>query len=1072
MDWISDWIWRSRRVEVNDFAYFRKEFSVRPTWVSARLYVSAHHYVHVYVNGAKIGGYGTPAPTDPWKRKYYTEYDVGGHIMDGANCITADVHYLGGSGQNTVDGLPGFRLELHLLGADGAKQVVKTDTSWETLVEMPRRSGASFQQNRRISAVEQYDARKWDESWRKAGWSGEGRAAKAEMALIDRGSWPMVLQTVPEGAIERELSVTKLASPTDGEGENAENAQVFDVGYIVSGWPKFTLKGFEGVTLRLRYSENLDADGRVGHNVANESSEFYYDEYTMRGDESESWQPHFSYKAFRYVEVTGYPLPIEPGSGLTVCMAYTKIERKGSFQCSDDMLNRLYLACIQTQKNNALGQIVDCPHREQAQYIADTDLQAELLLYNFDALPLLEKTLSDFADAQLEDGTFPFVAPTNFGNTDFNIQIPEWDLHYATLLWKLYDTSGDREVLSRYYRPLRRMVDYFIGKLDPSTGLMPLDKGWHISDWPYPSVEHHGEFLTVQQIKLYQAVKITGKIASLIGEQDESDAYGQQAEKLCGNIIKHLYVLGSGVFRDSSESDRMHQGVTAVALFAGIVPEQDRKMAIAYVAEKQWECCTVLSLPLLRALFDNKRSAEAFEILNRRSYPGWGYMIEQGARTMWEGWDDIESHSHAWNGYPARLLQEYVVGIRSEAPGFKKAVIRPYMPDQLSYAEASVWTVQGELSAGWEKMIGGGYRFKANVPTGIAARLEVTLHEHAYVKELQAGENEWTIKPISESFVFVKEERLPLRHQPLPGMRVRMYGSSDAHDSNRIEYAEGSDYVYDHAEGTIRRTPASSIPDWANHPMHGLTKRFDHLDYEDYSNNRYTVYAEYEYGIFRDRLTAGDRARGLGAMLPKAVSKLQAGEEVVYAVYGDSISAGGEASAERFAFYRRFADYLEGLFPGGSIRIVNVAVGGESSEGGAARAASDLLPLKSDLVSIGYGMNDQNLYEHGVAVTPEEYERNLRQIIDAVKENGDADLLLLTPCEPNPLWRHTSGRMDEYGDVVRRLGRLYGVAVADVQALWKQELSAGKTPESLLLNNVNHPNDYGHYLYFQALTMI
>src|SRR5690606_9416075 len=112
----------------------------------------------------------------------------------------------------------------------------------------------------------------------------------------------------------------------------------------------------------------------------------------------------------------------------------------------------------------------------------------------------------------------------------------------------------------------------------------------------------------------------------------------------------------TGRFKDSWESNRTHQGVTALALYAGIVPEADREKALADTAEREWECKTVLSLPLLRMLFENGREQEAFAVLDRRDYPGWGYMIRQGAKTMWEGWDDIESHSHAWNGYPARLL--------------------------------------------------------------------------------------------------------------------------------------------------------------------------------------------------------------------------------------------------------------------------------------------------------------------------------------------------------------------------------------------------------------------------------
>jgi len=741
IDWTSDWIWRTNAVTVNDFAYFRKEFTVLETPASATLYFSAHHYAHVYVNGAKVGGYGTPAPTNPWKRKLYTAYDIADRLAAGANCVTADAHYLGGGGQNAVDGKPGFRLELHLVYTDGRKEIVKTDPSWTTLVDMPHRVGAPFQQNRRVSAIEDYDARRWDEAWRYAGWRGGLRTAAAVQADIAREEWPMVPQTIPEGAMQEELPVTKR-DLADAVAEAPDRPQVFDAGRIVSGWPSIRLKGFAGATVRLRYSEDLDERGRVKHNVCNEMSDRYYDQYTMRGDDVEEWQPHFSYKAFRYVEVTGYPEPIEPGSGLRIFLAHTDMKTSGSFRCSDEHLNALYDACIRTQKNNVLGQVVDCPHREQAQYLADTDLQAETLLYNFDAVSVLEKTLSDFADAQLDDGTFPFVAPTNYDVPEFKLQIPEWDLHYATLFWKVYEASGDMRVLRAHYEPMRKMIGYFLSILDPVTGLVPLDKGWHISDWPYPSVEHEGEFLTVQQIKLIQAVRIAAQAAELLGEAQDAAAFRAQAERLAANTVAHLYDPELGAFRDSSASRQAHQGVTAIALFADLVPAERREEAIAYAAGKPWEARTVLSLPLLRMLFENGREREAFDILNRREYPGWGYMIAQGAKTMWEGWDDIESHSHAWNGYPARLLQEYVVGIRSEAPGLEKAVIRPYIPDSLSFAEATVWTVRGPIFARWEKRPEGGIRIKADIPAGMTARLEIALPSRNIAAELGPGSHE------------------------------------------------------------------------------------------------------------------------------------------------------------------------------------------------------------------------------------------------------------------------------------------------------------------------------------------
>ncbi|GBF76041.1 hypothetical protein PA598K_04481 [Paenibacillus sp. 598K] len=741
MKWEAQWIWRSNDVQINDFAYFRKTFTMSAQPASAQLYVSCHHYAKVYVNGVRLGGYGTPAPTDPERRKLYTSYEVAHLLHEGDNCITADAHYLGGDCQNSVNGLPGFRLELHWQDADGETSRLLSDTSWQTLLDMPHQIGAPYQQNRRISAIEAYDARKLDAQWRYAGGAFDAVSASAQLAAIGADEWPMQAQTIPEGQIGEEMIPEQLGVLCGSEEEGT--VQIFDAGRVVSGWPRIRLKGYAGVTLRMRYSENLDSQGRVGHNVANEHSDTYYDEYTMRGDEVESWQPDFSYKSFRFVEITGYPDPITAAMGdLVVCAAHTALPYVGHFVCSDELLNRLYEAAIHTQKNNMLGQFVDCPHREQAQYLADTELQSELLLYNFDAVAMLDKTLSDFADAQLPDGTFPFVAPTTYEHPDFHIQIPEWDLHYATLLWKLYEATGESARLADHYDTMASMIAYYIGIIDPDMGLVPVDKGWHISDWPYPTVEHEGDFLTVQQIKLVQALDVAGRAAALLGKAEDRERYEEQARALRDRVNQHLYVPEVGGYKDSIASSATHQGVSAIALSADIVPPELRARTLAYVKQREWECNTVLSLPLLRMLFDNGCEAEAYAILNRREYPGWLHMIEQGSRTLWEGWQDIESHSHAWNGYPPRLLQEYIVGIRSAAPGFTSAVIRPYLAADLTFAEATIWTAQGNIHARWEKAASGQLLVTTHIPPGVSARLELTIGDQVIEQDLMTGVSE------------------------------------------------------------------------------------------------------------------------------------------------------------------------------------------------------------------------------------------------------------------------------------------------------------------------------------------
>ncbi|MCQ6561049.1 SGNH/GDSL hydrolase family protein [Paenibacillus mendelii] len=320
----------------------------------------------------------------------------------------------------------------------------------------------------------------------------------------------------------------------------------------------------------------------------------------------------------------------------------------------------------------------------------------------------------------------------------------------------------------------------------------------------------------------------------------------------------------------------------------------------------------------------------------------------------------------------------------------------------------------------------------------------------------------------AESFVFVSEELLKLRHLPNKSDSVQVSSHADALHPDRVLYEEGVDYIVDYENGLIGRTAESRIPDWSKHVLCGI-QDFNHTLFEDYSNRNYTVYAGYSYDSGQETGHAEQKSSGSQAdILKRIASKLQAGEEVLYAVYGDSISTGGEASEDKFTYFHRFADHLKRLYPKGSIRIVNKAIGGEASDGGAGRVEEDLLPLNPDLVTIGYGMNDQNKFEHGNGVPLADFDQNLRRMIEVLRDQAGSDIVLVTPCAPNPLWRHTSGQTGEYAAVIRQLGIEYGLGVADVTAVWERELAAGKTPESLLLNNINHPNDYGHYLYYLA----
>lgn len=733
--WKAKWIWKNNRVEVNSFACFRKEITVKKRVVAAKAYVSAHNHFELYINKHRVSGYVIPAPTHPEKSKYYLCYDIVSSLNPGINTLGVLAHYLGGGGQNYVNGFPGFILQLEIEYEDRTGEIFITDESWRALDETPYKNGTEYQQNRKISAIEDYDAER-ENGWLENGFDDSGWE-RAHISLIEGAGWVLKPQEIPEGKIH-EVIIPSVV------GVQETGIQVFDAGKIISGWPRLEIAGIKGARLMLRYSEDMTSEGRVKHNVCNETSENYYDIYRMKGEGVESWEPSLSYKAFRYVEVTGYPGIIKPGE-IKVVSAGTGLLHEGFFNCSSRLLNDIYDACIQTQKNNVLGQMVDCPHREQAQYLADSDLQAETFIYNFSNPEVLKKVLMDFKDGQLDDGRFQFVFPSNM-NPQFDIKIPEWDLHFCTLLWKVYYYYSDVEFLCSGYETAKKTVLYYLKKRDGIKGLVPKGKGfpeeWNISDWPYPNIDGTGEALTVQNCLLYHVLGVMSNMAGILKKEEDKETFEEEALSLGKSIVKYLYNPEIKRFEDSLGAKKYSQGTNVVAYQYGLVPEEDRADVLAFITECGLNCSTLLSLNLLQVLFENGKGQEAYNLLNNREFPGWGYMLEQGYKTIWEGFQNIESHSHAWNAYPARLFVQYLAGIKAEAPGFEKIAIEPYIPSDMQYAEGRVPTAKGEIFVRWEKGVEG-ISLKVSIPGTSEVRISIPKPHKGIPEVYESGKPLW-----------------------------------------------------------------------------------------------------------------------------------------------------------------------------------------------------------------------------------------------------------------------------------------------------------------------------------------
>lgn len=312
-----------------------------------------------------------------------------------------------------------------------------------------------------------------------------------------------------------------------------------------------------------------------------------------------------------------------------------------------------------------------------------------------------------------------------------------------------------------------------------------------------------------------------------------------------------------------------------------------------------------------------------------------------------------------------------------------------------------------------------------------------------------------------ESMVFIGDEPSPLAFPPArqPALRLR---STYRPEPATILYEEGRDYRVDYDRGTVTRLPGSRLPDFRTNVLHGQ-EEFDHTKFPGYGNKPFFAYADYDLAT----PVVWPVATPSAAKLPATRAKLAAGGALTIVAFGDSITNGGEASVPELIFWRRWADDLQAKYPRASIKTVNGATGGDTTTRGLQRLQAKVLAERPDLVLVGFGMNDHN--RRGVPLP--DFERQLREIISRIRAATTAEIVVFSTFPPNPRWAHGSHRMAEYAAATARVAAETKCVFADVFGSW-QALAARKRPEDLLANNINHPNDFGHWIYYRVLAAL
>ncbi len=709
--------------------YLRKEFNLKENVRSAHLYICGLGMYECYINGEKIGAdIFSPTATDYTKHVYYNCYDVSEHLQssNAIGVVLGNGRYF--TVRNKLDerygvppakhfGFPKLLMQMEIEYENGETQTIVSDASWKLNLRGPIVSNNEFD-------GEEYDSRLEFQGWTNHSFDDRNWI---EAEKVEEPGGKLIAQRNPNIRTMKEIkpvSITKL-----------NGKYIVDMGQNMVGWLKVHLYGTKDNAVVMRFAETLNDDGSLymdnlrGAKVTNR--------YTPKVDGVFEWNPTFTYQGFRYAEISGID-SMPRLKDLTGQVNYDEMKTIGEFETSNQTLNQIYKNAVWGIMGNYRSFPTDCPQRdERMPWLGDRATGSYGESFIFDHTLLYEKWLQDIEDSQRESGSLPDVAPNYWPFYSDNIT---WPAAYIFAANMLFEQRGDQRPLKNHYSSMKRwleymssnyMEDYILTKDVYGDWCMPPESLDLIHSKDPERITDGGLMSTSFY---YHLLNRMSRFASILDKKQDEQYFKQQAQK-----VKEAY---NKTFLNKEKGCYDNNTVTAnlISLMHGLVPSEYQETVFYNMTERievrdsSHVGVGLIGIQyLMRGLNAYGRNDLAYKIASNETYPSWGYMVKNGATTIWELWNGNTANPAMNSGNHVMLLGDYLIwcyenlaGIKTdkEDVGFKKIIMKPDFNVDLNYVKAKTETPYGIVKSEWDKSENS-INWKVEIPANSSAILYI-----------------------------------------------------------------------------------------------------------------------------------------------------------------------------------------------------------------------------------------------------------------------------------------------------------------------------------------------------------
>ena len=670
---------------------------------SVYLDVASIGYHEVYVNGMKVGDFVMqPAVSQLDVMALEVQYRIRKYLKKGENELLL---WIGQGWGRVYRQTAAASATVWWSNTREIGDLAETDTSWETSP-----SGYSYTGSWQPMQFggERYDARAKPE-WRAA--------SRVPMEIGDTVVTPdYTAYFFKRGIRGQEFKGNRIVDTLKFLSYEMEqdSSLVIDFGRVVTGWFNAVFSPMEaGTAVSMEYLDHRDAKPPFTET----------DIYISDGEGQDIFQNRFHMHAFRYVRIKG--AGIVAARALQISAVNPKVG--ATFECSDSRLNAIHdmvkhtLSCLTFN-----GYMVDCPHIERMGYGGDGNSSTMTLQTLWDVRSTYANWMQAWVDAMQPDGELPYVAPafrTGGG--------PYWCGFIIKAPWRTCLNYGDPSLIHRHYGDMKRWLEY-IERHSNDYILQPWADNerhsWFLGDWAVPEgVDKGGEsVLHASSCFISDCLADMVRMASMTGHPDDVQHYAAWRQKLNASIHRHFYHPETHTYANGTPLDQCYgllMGIPPDSITAAAV--KTKLIADCHDKYRDHIAAGLMGVPIFTEWCIRERQSDLMAtILRQPDYPGYLYMIENGATTTWESWDcgrpGKEDRSRVHNCYNGIGIWFYqtLAGIRPdpEEPGYKHFFIDPQPCEGVEWVKATKPTPYGTIRVDIEKG-----QLKVEIPQGTTA---------------------------------------------------------------------------------------------------------------------------------------------------------------------------------------------------------------------------------------------------------------------------------------------------------------------------------------------------------------